>query len=233
MTLAAGPAVGQPRNAAAAPAPRTDRGFADLHRQYRDRAAQGGVDVLFLGDSLTQGWGAAGKEAWAKSFEPLKAAQFGVFGDKTQNVLWRIADGKGLAGICPKVTVLQVGTNNLGTNTADETAAGIEAVIRELRRQQPGMRVLMVGLFPRAAAAATGDRVPPAGLHPGVAAVNAGIAHLAEWEGVRVVDVGPKLLDKGGGLTREVAPDFLHVSARGYEIWAEAIRGPLAELLKD
>jgi lysophospholipase L1-like esterase len=233
---AVAPAAGQPRNTAAAPAPRADRGFTALHQQFRERAARGGVDVLFLGDSLTQGWAAAGKDVWARHFEPLKAANFGLFGDRTQNVLWRITDGKELAGIDPRVTVLQVGTNNLGTNTADETAAGVEAVVRELRRQKPGMRVLLVGLFPRAAKAtgpADADRVPAAGLHPDVAAVNRSVAELADWKGVRYVDVGPKLLDKDGGLTKAVAPDFLHVSETGYALWAEAIRDPLAELLKE
>jgi hypothetical protein len=98
------------------------------------------------------------------------------------------------------------------------------------------MRVLLVGLFPRAANAggpASADRVAAAGLHPDVAAVNKSIAELANWKGARYVDVGPKLLDKDGGLTKAVAPDFLHVSDEGYALWTEAIRDPLAELLKE
>src|SRR4029077_15760451 len=91
----------------------TPRAWDDYHKQFLERAKQGGIDLLFLGDSLAQGWGdSAQKDLWKSYFEPYKAANFGLGGDRTQQVLWRISNGE-IDGISPKVIVLSVGTNNL------------------------------------------------------------------------------------------------------------------------
>src|SRR5262249_46821599 len=106
-------------------------------------------DGLFLGDSITQGWEGAGKEAWKKNFEPLKAANFGIGGDQTGHVLWRLTEGKELEGIEPKVAVLMIGTNNTGGHKAEDIAGGIEAIVAELRKQRPECNILLLGIFPR------------------------------------------------------------------------------------
>ena len=231
----AGPAVAQPKNSATTPEPRPG-GWVQRHEQFLKRAAMGNVDVLFLGDSITQGWERDGKEAWARHFEPQKAANFGIGGDRTQHVLWRITTGKELEGINPKVAVLMIGTNNSRDNSAEEIAAGVEAIVQELRKQKPDMKVLLLGVFPRSARPGKDlkdtNRVAANELNTKLPDVNKRISKLDDGKTVKYLDIGPKFLDSEGGLSKDVMPDYLHLSPKGYEIWAAAIKEPLAELLK-
>ena len=230
-----GPVVAQPKNTAVNPEPRTG-GPATRHEQFLKRAAKGDVDVLFLGDSITQGWEGAGKDAWAKNFEPLKAANFGIGGDRTQHVLWRITTGKELEGINPKVAVLMIGTNNAGSNSAEEIAAGVEAIVQELRKQRPYMKVLLLGVFPRSGKPGKdlkdSNRVAANELNTKLPDVNKQIAKLDDGKMVKYLDIGSKFLDSEGGLSKDVMPDYLHLSKKGYDIWAEAIKEPVGEMLK-
>src|SRR5438552_5420269 len=109
-----GPASTQQAEDPAVPAmktgPRRDQ-FIQRHQLLLDRAKKGDIDVLFLGDSITQGWESKGKNVWSSRYAEKKAANFGIGGDKTQHVLWRIANGE-LDGVNPKVAVLLIGTNN-------------------------------------------------------------------------------------------------------------------------
>src|SRR5687767_6832212 len=82
------------------------------HERYVVRAQEGSIDLLFVGDSLTEGWGLRGAAAWQRFFAPLRAAHFGASGDRTQQVLWRLSHGE-LTGFSPAVVVLLIGTNNL------------------------------------------------------------------------------------------------------------------------
>lgn len=203
------------------------------HDRLVARAKEGGVDVLFLGDSITRQWEDAGKEAWKAAFEPLKAANFGIGGDQTGHVLWRVTAGKELDGISPKVAVLLIGTNNTADHSAEQIAEGVEAIVKELRGQRPKMRVLLLGVFPRAAKRPEkGVAVVKAmDLHPKVKQVNDRLAKLDDGKAVKYLDIGAKLLDKDGNLRGEVMPDFLHLSAKGYGIWADAIKDEVKKLL--
>src|SRR5687767_8720610 len=124
------------------------KGFMDRHEQFVQRARQGNVDVLFLGDSITAGWNGAGREVWRDKIEPLKPANFGIGGDRTQHVLWRITNGE-LDGISPKLAVLMIGTNNSGDHSAEQIATGVEKIVRTLREKLPQTKVLVLGIFPR------------------------------------------------------------------------------------
>jgi lysophospholipase L1-like esterase len=232
---AVGLAAAQPKNTATTPEERKG-GPGDRHKKFLDRAEKGDVDVLFLGDSITQGWEGNGKDIWAKHFEPLKAANFGIGGDRTQHVLWRITAGKELEKINPKLCVLMIGTNNAGSNSADEIAEGVEAIVQELRHQKPHMKVLVLAVFPRSAKGGKdlkdANHVAADELNKKLPDVNKRISKLDDGKTVRYLDIGPKFLDKEGGLSREIMPDFLHLSKKGYEIWAEAIEGPVKEMLK-
>ena len=216
-------------NTATTPVPR-DANWVKRHEGFVEIAKKGSVDVLFLGDSITDGW--RGQEAWKKHFEPLKAANFGIGGDRTQHVLWRITNGE-LDGISPKAAVLMIGTNNSNgnDNTAEEIAEGITAIVKTLREKQPHMNVLLLAVFPRAEKRENVDKVPAGGLRTKIDDVNKIIAKLDDGKMVRYLDIGPKFLDEDGGLSKEIMPDFLHLSRKGYEIWAEAIGKPLAEML--
>lgn len=212
----------------------------DRHKKFLEIAKMGGVDVLFMGDSITQGWEGAGKEAWKKHFEPMKAANFGIGGDRTGHVIWRITEGKELEGIDPKVCVMMIGTNNSGEYTAEEIATGIEAILREFKKQKPNMKVLLLGVFPRASSSGLAKDVPVAGKdklsedrnNVKIPKLNALIAKFADGKTVFYKDIGGKFLDKDGGLPRELMPDLLHLSPKGYDIWAEAIKADVEKLLK-
>jgi lysophospholipase L1-like esterase len=215
----------KPDHSAVKPNQRKDAGSVKRHERFLEIARKGDVDLLFLGDSITQGWAGFGKEAWKKNFEPLKAANFGIGGDRTEHVLWRITEGKELEGITPKVAVLMIGTNNMAANSAEEIADGVTAIVKELRKQKPEMQILLLGVFPR-------SPEPTGRFRDKIKDVNARIAKLDDGRNVHYLDIGSKFLESDGSLSKDIMPDSLHLSAKGYDIWAEAIKGPVERMLK-
>jgi lysophospholipase L1-like esterase len=207
------------------PEERTDATAVARHRHLLGLARKGDVQVLFLGDSITRRWEEAGREAWDEHFAPLRAANFGVGGDGTQHVLWRITAGKELEGLHPRACVLLIGTNNLATNSAPETADGIKAIVRELRRQQPDMHILLLGLFPRGARASDP-------LRGKVKEVNREVARL-DGDKVHYLDIGDRFLEPDGSLSKDVMPDYLHPGKKGFQIWANALLPKLKEVLRN
>ena len=194
------------------------------HKDFLAIAKKGDVEVVFIGDSITQGWG--NNKTWKKYYEPLKAANFGIGGDQTGHVLWRITEGGELDSIKPKVAVVMIGTNNTGGHSADQIAGGITEIVKTIHKKTPMTKVLLLGVFPRDAKAGTKNREK-------IASINMTIAKLDDGgKTVKFLDIGEKFLEKDGTLTKEVMPDALHLSAKGYEIWAEAINPTLTDLLK-
>jgi lysophospholipase L1-like esterase len=223
-------AAGEKKNPAATPSPRMDKGgkpnagWLKRHEGFVEIAKKGDVNVLFLGDSITDAWrGKAAKPAWDKHFAPLKAANFGIGGDRTEHVLWRISNGE-LEGIKPKVIVLMIGTNNTGSNSADQIAEGIKAIVDKLGELSPSSRVLLLGVFPRGEKAGTPVRAK-------IAEINKQIAKLGDNKRVYYQDIGARFLKEEDALTRDIMPDFLHLSAEGYRIWGEAIDPAVKQLL--
>ena len=216
----------KPSSDAVTPAPRKEnKGWMSRHERFQARARQGNVEVLFLGDSITQGWEGNGKQVWKERYEPLHAANFGIGGDRTQHVLWRLREGKELEGIHPKVVVLMIGTNNTGSNSSEDIADGITAIVQELGTQRPDAKLLLLGVFPRSPKAS--DKI-----RDKIKAINERIAKLDDGKHVRYLDIGDKFLEKDGSLSKEIMPDYLHLSPKGYTIWADAIQPSLDEMLK-
>src|SRR5262245_19857800 len=191
------------------------------HKQFLTIVAKGEADVIFIGDSITQGWEGAGKKAWADNFAPLKAVNLGIGGDQTGHVLWRITEGKELEPIKPKLAVMMIGTNNTGAHSPEQIAGGIKAIVEELRKQEPQMKILLLGVFPRCGGGvAKEENICPADkLQPKIKAINAIISKLDDGKSVFYKDIGENFLNKDGGLDRKIMPDFLHLSTEGYEIW--------------
>jgi beta-glucosidase len=224
----------KPDHSAVKPEQRKQETAVRRHEAFLERAREGNVDVLFLGDSITQGWESNGKDAWKKLFDGLKvkAANFGIGGDRTQHVLWRIRDGQELKGIQPRVVVLMIGTNNLGSNNPQEVAEGVEAIVQELRQQLPESRVLLMGVLPRGAKEK--DL-----LRSLVRQVNERLKKLADDKMVRYLDIGDEFLekegdkkdDKKGDISKDLMPDLVHLSPKGYQLWAKALEKPLQEML--
>jgi lysophospholipase L1-like esterase len=213
------------------PAPRTREypwmsvaSWKQRHENFLKRAKEGKIDLLFLGDSITEGWG--NNSVWQKNYAPLNAANFGIGGDTIQNVLWRLLNGE-IEGISPKAAVLMIGTNNFGLHgdQFDAVARGIANLVQTLRKKLPKTKVLLVGIFPRDPQANTDFRRK-------IRKVNDQIAGLDDHKNVRYLDVGPKFLTPDGALPKEIAPDFLHLSEKGYEIWADAMAPLLKEMMK-
>ena len=233
------PALRDPqKNSALKPEPR-EAGWVKRHEGFVELAKKGDVDVLFLGDSITDFWRreqtdkqVGGKKVFDANFSHLRTANFGISGDRTQHVLWRLQNGE-LNGIHPKVVVLMIGTNNIGferdgttpRNTSAEAAEGVTAIVQLLRAQLPKTKILLLAVFPRSA-----NPTDPVLVH--VNEINARIVKLADGKNVRFLDLGPQFLAADGTLPKDIMPDLLHPNEKGYEIWAAAIKQPLADLLK-
>ncbi len=201
--------------------------FEAKHRNNLAVAAQGDAQVLFMGDSITDFWrnteGAfAGKPVLDKHFGQWKIANFGIAGDTTQGVLYRLQNGEG-RGFSPRAIMLMIGTNNTARNTAPEIAEGIGAVVLELQKDFPQAKILLLGVFPR------GRANDP--LRAVIADINRSIAKLHDGNRVHYLDIGAKFLDAQGNIPQDVMSDGLHPGPKGYEIWAEAVREPLTALV--
>jgi lysophospholipase L1-like esterase len=208
------------------PEPREGQ-WMKLHEEFVDRARQGGVDLLFLGDSITRGWDnrspGGPRGIWERFYAPRRPANFGIGGDRTQHVLWRLDHGE-LDGISPKVVVLMIGTNNINADTPAEITEGVAAVVKKIREKTPEAKVLLLAVFPR--------RPNPDAVRDRVKAVNDRIAKLDDGKTVKYLDIGPRFVKDDGTISREVMPDFLHLSRKGYRIWAEAMEPTLWSMLE-
>lgn len=202
------------------------------HKQFLKIVEKGEGDVIFLGDSITQGWEGAGKKAWADTFAPMKAVNLGIGGDQTGHVLWRITEGKELEPLKPKAAVIMIGTNNTGGHSAEQIAGGIKAIVEELRKQKPEMKILVLGVFPRGGGVEKGADAPADKLNKKIPAINEIIAKLDDGKYVFYKDIGKKFLSEDGTLTRKMMPDLLHLSPEAYEAWANAIKDDVQKLLK-
>ena len=203
------------------------------HKQFLKVVEKGEGDVIFLGDSITQGW-ESNKKTWNEAFGAYKPVNLGIGGDQTGHVLWRITEGKELDPLKPKLAVIMIGTNNTGRDSGEQIAGGVKAIVTELEKQKPDMKILLLGVFPRAGAGVKKeDLVCPADkLNPKIKAINDIICKLADDKTVFYKDIGGKFLNADGGLERTVMPDLLHLSADGYKIWADAIKDDVAKLVK-
>lgn len=221
-------------NSAIAPASRTDKWWMDRFNAEVERtkqgAAQGDIGLIFLGDSITQGWEGAGKDAW-ETFAAYKPVNYGIGGDRTQHVIYRIEHGlfDGLAkpakGKAPGAVVLLIGTNNSNNddNTAAEIADGIKTVVAKTRAALPQTKVLLVGILPRSGPEKQGAKIKE---------TNELIAKSADGKDVVYVDIGAKFVQADGTLPKELMPDLLHLSPEGYKVYAEAIKGEVDKLMK-
>ncbi len=199
-------------------------GFTASHAKFVTIAKENSAQLLFLGDSITAGWNGQ-KPIWDAAFGQYKPANFGIGGDRTQHVLWRITNGE-FDGFTPKGLVLMIGTNNSGSDSAEGIAAGITKIVETIRQKSPATKVLLLAVFPR------GEKPAGNGAREKLSAVNAIVSKLNDNKHVFFLDIGAKFLEADGSLSKEIMPDFLHLSAKGYQIWADAIAPSLAKLME-
>lgn len=214
-----------------------DEEWIKRHNEFVDEARKGRVEVLFLGDSITDGWRNdpphGGKALWDKYFAPQKAANFGISADRTQHLLWRMKNGE-LDGVQPKCVVLLIGTNNTGfesdnitpRNTAVETIQGVTAVVGELRAKLPESKVLLLAIFPRGESLAHLQRLQ-------IEEINKSLAQLSDGKRIYFLDIGALLVASDGSISTKIMPDYLHPNENGYRIMAAAIVASLQKGSKE
>ena len=196
------------------------------HEGFVAQAKKGGVDILFMGDSITDNWRSRGVNVWNKCYAPRRAANFGIGGDRTQHVLWRIGHGE-LDGIKPKVTVLMIGTNNSNSDPADEIAKAIKMILDDIHARIPDTKILLLAVFPRNKPTDKPEQMEK--IHQ----VNDLIAKYDDGRTVKFLDIGPKFLGPDGKVPADIMADFLHPSEKGYQIWADAMNPTLDAMMKD
>ena len=210
-------------NSASEPCPREGEWWASRHQAMNERVKQGHVDLIFIGDSITQGWEGNGKQVWQEYYGNRNAVNLGIGGDRTQHVLWRLDNGN-LEGISPKLAVVMIGTNNSGDNKPEEIAEGVKRIVEKLRSKLPQTKILLLATFPRG----PNPQDPRRQVNE---ASNEIVSKLADGEMVLYLDIGKNFLEPDGTLTREVMPDLLHLSPQGYKIWAESIEPVVAQVV--
>jgi lysophospholipase L1-like esterase len=215
--------------------PRVDWNSQIAHEQLLTKARQGRIDVYFEGDSITRRWGATDYpqllENWKKNFFGWNAADFGWGADRIENILWRLDNGE-LDGVDPKAIVLLAGTNNVGNqvpaagadSVVEDVTKGLQAVVRVMQSKAPDAAIVLMGIFPR------NDNMD---VMPEIDRINANLAHLADGRRIRYLNINDRLADGDGRLREGVmnANDKLHPTVRGYQLWADALKPLLTELL--
>ena len=212
-------------HSAVEPVPRGEEWWKQRQQTLNQRSADAGekAEILFIGDSITQGWENEGKEVWAQHFAPRNAVNLGIGGDRTQHVLWRLENGN-LKGVKPKAAVVMIGTNNSNgeDNSVSQIAEGVTAIVAKLRQALPDTKVLLVGIFPRGES--------PNNQRGKVLQVNQILSRLADGKSVFWIDFGSRYVDAQGLIPRDLMPDYLHLSPAAYQIWADELEGPLVRV---
>jgi lysophospholipase L1-like esterase len=232
--LVARQAAAQSQIQADQPVPRTDRNSTLAHEQLLEKAAKGGIDIYFEGDSIIRRWGATDYPDllanWNQNFYGWNAADFGWGADSVQNILWRLNNGE-LDNVYPKVIVLLAGTNNVGNwvipgkeeEKAADVTKGIEAVVKIMREKAPKATIIVTGIFPRNDSMA---------VMPVINKINGNLSKLADGKKVRYLNINDKLADANGKLYDGMMnPDKLHPALKGYQVWADALKPLFQELL--
>ena len=205
--------------------------FFEKHAAFLKRANEGPVGVVFIGDSITQGWGKF-PEIWEKAWGKYQPANFGIGGDRTQHVIWRIEEGE-LDKISPKVAVLMIGTNNTMDDSAKDIAKANRKIVSMIQDKLPNTKILLLAVFPRGPRSMRGGVADPWEMRMDkIRAINADMTKLDNGKSIRFLDLGPKFTSADGTIAHAIMPDQLHLSAAGYEIWVEGMAPLLEEMMQ-
>ena len=195
----------------------------ERHYQFLERIKSGNIDVAFFGDSITDSWPTVGAKTWSR-FAAYNPANFGVSGDRTEHLLWRLENGE-LEGINPKVVVLLIGTNNVGAIEQERPEwvfNGIRKIVQTIRSRLPSAIVILHAIFPRDSNNSANRKR--------VAEINEKIPSLADGQKIVFADFGVNFLDSNGEISPDIMPDGLHLTEKGYDIWYRQLDPLLAKL---
>jgi sialate O-acetylesterase len=220
-----------PRRVSTTPTPRAEpAAWMEKVERHVALAKRGGWEVVLVGDSITDGWRSTGKKAWDSLYPGHQPLNLGMIADKTENVLWRLDHGQ-LEGYHPKVFVVMIGTNNVGhrpphLESADDTVAGVKAILDRIAGAAPGAKVILMGILPRGESAEDARRQR-------IEALNPQLQRLADNQRVHWLDLWSEFLRADGTFVPGlVTSDLLHLTERGYEVWARAMQPLMVRLLR-
>lgn len=214
-----------PKPASVVPVPQTESWWTARHEDTLAHLRQGNIDLLMIGDSITQGWASEGRRIWDAYYGHRRAVNLGFNSDRTEHVLWRLDHGE-IEGIAPTLVILMIGTNNTSArhDSPEDTAAGIQAILATLRTRLPWTKILLLGVFPRSASADDPLRKVNA-------AIDGQLQAYVDNQHIFFLDLGQHFLDDRGRLAQDLMPDYLHPSERGYQVWADSMEPIIRQLL--
>ncbi len=197
--------------------------WIDTHKALVEKTATAvesdNCELLFCGDSITAQWiHGQGPESWNTHFAPRGALNIGIGGDETQHLLWRLQNNPYIKQLKPKHIILLIGTNNLGNaqHSPEDTARGIQTVINNLQQALPKAILHLLAIFPR-------SQQSDEPLRQAVCATNA-LLEKQDWpSGVIHHDIGNIFLEADARICEDVMYDYLHLTERGYQRYAEAL----------
>ncbi len=198
--------------------------WREKHETNVARATRGDADILLLGDSITEGW--ANTTLWQERFPTLKVANFGIGGDTTSNLLWRLENGE-MGNLKPRLIVLLIGVNNLGRNgdAPAKVVEGIQAIVSTLHSRMPAARIAIVGVLPA-------DEQPKSKMRKRIAETNRRLArNLHDGHSIFVIDAGKSLLEQDGSISSATMADFLHPTPAGYQRLADELFPQIVRIL--
>lgn len=206
--------------------PKYPQAWLNFHQQYLKQTRKRKINVVFLGDSITRGW-RKHKPLWQKHYGKRGAVNFGIGGDRTQQILWRIEHGL-FDQIQPQLVVLNIGVNNLWGDQfgAARIAEGIAKIVDAIQAKSPQTKILLIGILP------TGKK-PNTPYRHKIRAINARSAKLDNGKTIRFLDIGSEFLEADGRISKELMPDYLHLSRKGYQIWADSMQKHFNQMLKE
>lgn len=202
------------------PVPREHASWLKRNQQLQNVVDTTGekAKMIFIGDSITEGWERSGSTIWKELFAPYSSINLGIGGDRTEHVLWRLQNGQ-LENLSPDFAVVMIGTNNFGQQNPDSESMvlkGIIKVVETLRESIPDTHILLCDIFPRGATYNV--------MRGSILQVNQALQNLYATDShVTFLPVGHLLIEQDGAISREIMPDYLHLSEEGYRRWANAI----------
>ncbi|KAK3106945.1 hypothetical protein FSP39_003623 [Pinctada imbricata] len=198
-----------------------DGRWMSQHARFIAEAKEKEPEVLFIGDSLILHM--AHSSMWTKMFEPLHSLNFGIGGDQTQHVLWRVQNGE-MENLEPKVIVLLVGTNNY-EHTAEQVTGGIEAIVQAIAERQPQAQIVVMGIPPR------GENPNP--LRDKILNINSNLsAKYKDSEKVTFLNVESETFVRDGVISHLDMYDYLHFTDQGYQKLCEPLCDEIQNLLQ-
>ena len=212
-------------HSAISPISKTADWWWSLHRADKARLASGNTDILFLGNSIMNGWDFTALDIWNERFAPRGAVNLGIGSDRTQHLLWRIKDHD-FSAVESKVAVVLIGTNNSNgnDNTAEQIADGIKLIANTLRWYLPDTKVVILSIFPRGAG--------PSVQRTKNQRASELASEIADGQNIIFRDMNHLFLNDDESIKTELMmEDLVHLNLQGYEAWADELDRLLDELI--